>query len=404
MKTLQEIEARLAAINSEVETRGAELTAEQIAALNTEVDTLKAERAKLIAAAESRATLLASIAEGRAAGATVTPALPTPITGGGEVRHTLDADPTDSMEYRKAFMNYVMRGVKIPAELRADAITNTSQVGSVIPAPVLNKIIEKIEAAGMILPLTTRTAYVGGLNIPTSSVKPVATWVAEGAGSDKQNKPTGVMSFGYHKLRCAVAVTLEVDTMALSAFEMTLINNVVEAMTKALEQAIISGDGIGKPKGILTETPLAGQALTTLAPSYEDLCAVEAALPIEYENGAVWCMTKKTFMAFIAMTDATGQPIARVDYGISGKPARTLLGRTVVLCNYLQSFMPTLTAGTPFAFLFDFKDYIVNTNYAMGIKRYEDDDTDDRVTRAVMLVDGKTVAANSLVTLSMGTA
>ncbi|MCL2703888.1 MAG: phage major capsid protein [Defluviitaleaceae bacterium] len=401
MNRLQEIEARLAAINSEVETRGAELTAEQITALNTEVDALKAERAGLITANDQRAALLANIAEGRAAGATATPALPTPTAGGGERRTADPADPTESMEYRKAFMNYVLRGTKIPAELRADAITNTGQVGSVIPAPVLNKIIEKIEAVGMILPLTTRTAYIGGLNIPTSTAKPVASWVAEGAGSDKQNKPTGVITFNYHKLRCAVAVTLEVDTMALSAFEMTLINNVVEAMTKALEQAIISGDGIGKPKGILTETPATGQALTTAAPKYEDLTNMEAALPIEYENGAVWCMTKKTFMSFVAMTDATGQPIARVDYGISGKPARTLLGRAVVLCNYLPSFVAGLPSGTAFAFLFDFKDYIVNTNYAMGVKRYEDDDTDDRITRALMLVDGKVVDKNSLVTLSI---
>jgi HK97 family phage major capsid protein len=401
---LAEIEARLAAINSEVETRGAELTTEQLTALNAEVDALKAERAGILAANEQRTALLSSIAEGRAAGATVTPALPTPITGGREGRSTDPTDPTESVEYRKAFMNYVLRGTKIPAELRADAITNTGQVGSVIPAPVLNKIIEKIEAVGMILPLTTRTAYVGGLNIPTSNVKPVASWVAEGAGSDKQNKPTGVITFGYHKLRCAVAVTLEVDTMALSAFEMTLINNVVEAMTKALEQAIISGDGVGKPKGILTETPATGQALTTLEPSYNDLVGMEAALPIEYESGAAWCMTKKTFMSFASIQDATGRPISHVDYSVTGKPTRTLLGRTVVLCNYLPSYAAGLAAGTKFAFLFDFKDYIVNTNYAMGVKRYEDDDTDDKVTRAVMLVDGKTVDVNSLVTLAMGTA
>ena len=400
MNRLQEIEARLAAIAGEIETRGAELTAEQIAAFNTEVDNLKTERAGLLTAAEQRTALLTSIAEGRAAGATVTPALPSPHTGGGETRSTADADPTDSMEYRKAFMNYVLRGTAIPAELRANAITNTGDVGSVIPAPVLNKIIEKIEAVGMILPLVTRTAYVGGLNIPTSSVKPVASWVAEGAGSDKQNKPTGVITFGYHKLRCAVAVTLEVDTMALSAFEMTLINNIVEAMTKALEQAIVSGDGVGKPKGILTETPATGQALVTVEPSFDDLCKMEAALPIEYESGAVYCMSKKTFMSFVAMTDATGQPIARVDHGISGKPTRTLLGRPVVLCNYVTSFNTSIAAGTKFAFLFDFKDYIVNTNYAMGVKRYEDNDTDDKVTRAVMLVDGKVVDVNSLVTLA----
>ncbi|PEP87084.1 phage major capsid protein, partial [Bacillus toyonensis] len=95
---------------------------------------------------------------------------------------------TDSLEYRHAFMNYVLRGEAIPTELRANAVTKTGDVGSVIPQTVLNQMIEKIEAVGMILPLVTRTAIKGGVSVPISSVKPVATWVAEGAGSDKQKK------------------------------------------------------------------------------------------------------------------------------------------------------------------------------------------------------------------------
>ena len=406
MNRLQEIEARLAAIAGEIETRGAELTADQLTAFNTEIDGLKKERAGIVTANEQRAALLSSIAEGRAAGATVTPALPTP-TPGSTARSAAaaeDDDPTASIEYRRAFMNRVLRGVQIPAELRADQITHTTDVGSVIPAPVLNRIVEKMEAVGMILPLVTKTAYKGGLGIPYSTVKPEATWVGEGEGSDKQKFATGMITFQYYKLRCKVAVTLEVDTMALSAFETMLVNSIVKAMTKALEQAIISGDGSGKPKGVLTETPADGQSLNVIDISYETLTEAEAALPLEYENGAVWSMTKKTFMRILGMTDATGQPIARVDYGISGKPVRTLLGRTVVLHNYMASYAPTLGVGTPFAFMFDFSDYVLNTNYAMGIKRYEDNDTDDKVTRAVMLADGKTVDKNSLVVLKKAAA
>lgn len=320
---------------------------------------------------------------------------------------TFNADPqgeqrelgTDSLEYRNAFMNYVLRGEAIPTELRANAITKTGDVGSVIPQTVLNQIIEKIEAVGMILPLVTRTAIKGGVSIPTSSVKPVATWVAEGAGSDTQKKTTGSITFNYYKLRCAVAVSLEVDTMALSVFESTLINNVVEAMTKAIEQSIINGTGSGQPKGILTETPVAGQSLDIAKVEYKTLTDAEAALPLEYEDNAVWCMTKKTFMAFAGMVDPNGQPIARINYGINGKPERILLGRQVVLCNYIDSFSAALATGKTFAFLFNFKDYVLNTNYQMGVKKYEDNLTDDLVTKAIMIVDGKVVDTNSLVVL-----
>lgn len=35
----------------------------------------------------------------------------------------------------------------------------------------------------------------------------------------------------------------------------------------------------------------------------------------------------------------------------------------------------------------------------MGVKKYEDNETDDQVTKGIMLVDGKVVDKNSLVVL-----
>lgn len=325
------------------------------------------------------------------------------VVGGTVLANTsnlVEDDLTNSVEYRKAFMNYVSRGVEMPREfINANENTKTTDASIMIPTTVLEKIIEKIEATGMILPLVTRTSIKGGVTVPTSTVKPVASWVAEGSGSDKQKKiVSGTITFAYYKLRCAVSMSLEMDTMALPVFEANLINNVVEAMTKAIEQSIISGSGIGQPKGILTETPNIGQSLDVDAIKYDTLIDAESALPLEYEAGAVYCMTKKTFMTYQGIKDASGQPIARVNYGIDGKPERVLLGRKVILCNYLPSF-DAAKVGNAFAFLFDFKDYVLNTNLNMTMKRYEDNETDDQVTKVVMLVDGKVLVKDSLVVL-----
>ena len=305
----------------------------------------------------------------------------------------------DSEEYRQAFMNYVCRGESLPIEFRSDAVTTTTDVGALIPPVTLNKIIEKLEAYGMILPLVTRTAYKTGVAIPVSSVKTEATWVAEGAGSDKQKKPlSGTITFGHFKLRCAVAVTLETENMAYSAFETTLVKNVVEAMAKALEKAIISGTGSGQPTGILKDDAK-GTKIETSKIDYKTLTNAEGELPMEYEAGAVWCMTKKTFMQFVGMTDTNGQPIARVNYGTGGEPERVLLGRTVVLTNYLENFSDSLEAGKTFAFLYNFADYTLNTNFQVGMKTYEDNDTDDIVRKSIMVCDGKPIIYDSLVKL-----
>lgn len=314
--------------------------------------------------------------------------------------------PQESEEYRKAFMNYVLRGTTIPEKFKnIDEITKTPNVGELIPTTVMQKIIEKMYATGMIWSRVTKTAFKGGVKIPISNVKPVATWVAEGAGSDKQKKTIDdYVIFSYHKLKCTVAVSLEVDTMALPIFESKLIENVSEAMIRAIEQAIIDGAGTGGPKGITVYTPKPGQALSVMEADgikWKDLCAAEAALPQEYEAGAVWLMTKQTFMQLYAMTDANGQPLGRINYGIGGKPERILLGREVIVNPYMQNFNGTVAKDTLCLMLFNLSDYALNTNLNMSLKKYEDNVTDDQITKSVMLVDGKVTDVNSLVTVTV---
>lgn len=313
-------------------------------------------------------------------------------------------DMYDSVEYRKAFMNYVLKGTAIPEKFRnVSATTKTTDVGSVISPTIVNRIVEKMESMGMILPLVTKTSYAAGATVPTSSVKPEATWVAEGGTSDKQKKATGQIDIKGYKLRCAISMTLETSVMSLQIFETVFVNSVSEAMVKAQEKAFIFGTGSGQPKGVLTETAESGCNIDIAAnsdPTYQTLVEAEAALPLAYENGAVWNMTKKTFMKFVGMVDTNKQPIARVNYGIDGKPERTLLGRRVVLNDYMTSLGATINKDTVVAFLFDWSDYMFNTNYNMVVKSYEDNDTEDQITKAVMICDGKVIDKNSIVTVT----
>lgn len=324
-----------------------------------------------------------------------------------EKRKTEDVE---ELEYRKAFQQFVTKGTPIPVELREDATTATTDLTTAIPTVLVNRIVEKLESTGMILPLVTKTAFPAGMNIPTSSVKPVATWVSEGASSDRQKKEVKTaITFTHFKLRCEITMTMESSVMAIAAFEAKFVDNVVEAMVKTTEDAIINGawnqagNALVGPKGILDETVATGQNVDVAAAAgftYKTLVDAEAELPLAYENGAVWFMTKKTFMEFIGMTDDAGQPIARVNYGIGGKPERTLLGRQVILNDYMASYAATVISDTVVAFLFNPADYVLNTNYNMGIQKKQDWDTEDLLTKVVMAVDGKVIDKNSLVTVT----
>lgn len=373
----------------------------ELRSINAEMDTLNGEIAELQAMADA--------APDDGAPADPTPAERTAAVNGGvpdivklgtqpQARKT----DIDGLEYRKAFMDNVLRGTPISPDLRADESTTKSDIGTAIPTILLNKIIENMESTGMILPLVNHTSFAPGMSIPISSVKPVATWVAEGKTSDRQKKTTGAaITFTNFKLRCEISMSMETSVMAISAFEASFVRQVSAAMVKAQEQAIINGVGTASPKGILTETPNAGQEITASALSYDLLIEAEAALPQAYESGAVYLMTKKTFLAYTAIKDSSGQLIARTNYGITGAPERTLLGRAVHLCgDYMDSFSVALTPDKVFAVLFNMKDYTLNTNYNMGIQRKQDWDTEDMLTKAVMACDGKVVDKGSLVTIA----
>lgn len=330
-------------------------------------------------------------------------------TIGTNVQEGADEDVYSSLEYRKAFMKAILTRSKIDFRVDQSTATTDTGISTVIPTNLANYILEKFEQLGVIYNLVTKTSYPVGQTIPTDGVKPVATWVAEGATSDSQKKTLGgVITFSHFKLRCEIRYTEEVNTMTLPMFEALFVKQVSEAMLRSIEAAIVDGNGTSQPKGILTETAPTGQAIEVAAAdklTYQLLCDVEATIPVQYEGTTKWCMTKKTFMKFMAMTDANGQPIARVNFGIGGKTERTLLGRDVVLYipqsgSKLGTYADTVEADTIFAFLADFGDYVLNTNYNLGIQNAIDWDNEDHKTKAVLACDGKMIVKDSLITLT----
>jgi len=308
----------------------------------------------------------------------------------------------ETMEYRKAFMNYVMTG-EMSEELRADATTTTTDASAVIPTTILNKIVEKMEDFGRIWSRITKSNVKAGLEIPVSSVKPTATWVAEGTVVDKQKKTvSSTISFSYYKLQVRVAVTLEASTVTLSAFENAVADNVYEAMIVAAEEATIAGTGTGQPLGIINDTSVpAAQIIEVEAADmskYETWTALFGAVPRRYRNGATLILNDSDWTKYIeGMVDTNGQPIARVTYGLDGKIQERLLGKEVIpVEDYLDS-IDDAADGDIIGVICNLKDYMFNTNLQMTTRRYFDEDTDEWITKSTMLADGKLADPNGVV-------
>ncbi|NMK38215.1 phage major capsid protein [Megasphaera elsdenii] len=300
----------------------------------------------------------------------------------------------DSNEYRKAFMDYVLSGEMTP-EFRS--VATTADNGAVIPTAVMNTVVEKMEQYGNILPLVRKLSYPAGVVVPTSALATEAKWMQEGAAVDVNGKSTVAVTFGAYELAAAIGISFKAHIQSLSAFEAAIAENVSRAMVKALEKAIISGDGAAKPKGIVTETVPEVRKVTLSAKlGYKDIVNMVKAIPSAYKDGAVLTMNENTFLDMATVVDNNGQPVAHVNYGVDGEPIAALLGKKVVFTDYLPDLTSAKT-GDVVAFAFQYDKYILNTAYQMDLVTYTEDATRNKVYQSIGMYDGKVVDNNGLV-------
>lgn len=307
-------------------------------------------------------------------------------------QHEMTNPTFESQEYRSAFMEYVTKGTEIPQEFRAAATSVTADNGAVIPTTVLNEIVTKLEAYGDILPRVRRVSYPAGVTVPASATKFEAVWQNENAVGDSQKMTTASISFTAYQLRCNAGVSFQMDVRSLAAFESALVKNVVDAMGKALEKAIVSGTGVGQPTGITAATPAAKVDAT--ACDYATLVKAVKAVPTAYKKDFVFIMNEGTALNFATMVDKNGQPI--INAGIVQAPQYRFLGHDVVLTDALPDFDAALTTNTV-AVLFDLSKYMLNTSYEVDLYTYTDNATRQKVYDSIALVDGKVIDANGLV-------
>lgn len=307
-----------------------------------------------------------------------------------------EEDKYSTLAYRKAFRNYVVDGTPIPEEFRQDQrssqLTTVSDVGAVIPTNLLNKVIEDMTVEGKIISRITQTSMQGGVDIPISEINPTATWLeSEAVVSDEQKAEMNAkLSFGYHVLEARVAIGLLTHEVTLSVFENTVVKQLKKAMIRAIESAIISGTGVGQPRGITTYSLPANQKISMTTDTIGKVstwASVEAEIPETEEDSVIYVMNKATWEKYLnGMVDTTGQKIGLGK--INEKGQKILNGREVLTCDKLPSFDAASTNDI-FGLVVDLSKYMLNSNLAMYYKKYFNEDTNKWVHKALMIVDGK---------------
>lgn len=325
-------------------------------------------------------------------------------------------DPSETNEYRNAFMAYVCHGTAISDELRAsvapmlnvNATTTTTDAGAVIPTTLTHEIIREMRSYGNLYAKIRKLNVQGGVEFPILTLKPTATWIGESKSSDdKKVEAKTKVSFSYYGLECKIAQSLLASVVTFEEFQQIFVQLAVEAIVAAKEIAIISGTGSGQFLGVTKDSRVPSKNVITLSPeeigSFAAWHKVIAKIPKAYRKGE-FVMAQGTFDSYIdGMVDTNGQPIGRVNYGIDGGETYRFCGKTVdtVEDDVIANFDAANT-GDVVAVFFDPTSYAENTNGQFSAVKWYDHDDNAVKTKVLHICDGKLLDANGVIIVKKG--
>jgi len=225
-------------------------------------------------------------------------------------------------------------------------------------------------------------------------------WVAEADEKTASKPKVRMLELNLNKMVVLVYATDELlmDAPALESFVRT---SAAHEIGFQFDDAIINGNGAGKPLGILaagclvSQSAETGQAAATVL--YENIIKMWARLFAPSQTNAVWLINSNVFPQLATMSLAVGtggSPVWLPANGAAGSPYSTLMGRPVIPIEQCQSVG---TVGD--IILADFRNgYIwatkggLQTDMSIHVRFVYD----ESVFRFVARVDGQPVRASAL--------
>ena len=333
----EEIEARLAAIRSEMEKDNADIDA-----LTEEVRSLKEELRQIEADAEKRKKLREEVSSG----------------DGVVIRDFVQDKPqkerydTGSQEYRTAWLKNIavdergnrLLGGMTDGERRAFTFVTTN-TGAVVPKDIANRIVELVRSQSPILDDASMTFFTRGFGVPrhksidAGDAKPVN----EGTANDDEQDTFDLLNLVGVEIKKHVVLSRQMEIQSIEAFETWLVEHLAARIRVAKEKHVLTR---------LDNTTYGIAAGNKLTGTLNDAEILKIFSQIDQDGEKVVYANAKTVWTVIAaLTDSEGRKlfipnsmsdplIAGRVYGAAVKPDANLADNVLyvgvprsILCN-----------------------------------------------------------------------
>lgn len=244
-----------------------------------------------------------------------------------------------SLERKEAVVHYLRKGEGFltPQEIKLLATDSDPDGGYWMTSEISNQAIQKVfETSPMRNIATVENISTDALEIPEDLNEADSGWTSERSARTETNTPQiGVRRIPVHELYAMPKATQTLLDDSRIDVESWLSMKIADKMGRIENSSFINGDGIGKPRGILTYTAGAtnpGQvqqvnSQSASALTADGLRALFYALKGPYIPNARWLMSRSAIEEVSKLKDSAGSYIWQPGFQ-EGEP-QTLLGHPI---------------------------------------------------------------------------
>ena len=294
-----------------------------------------------------------------------------PLTGkpGGRADADDGEDKTGraSDDYRKNFWNAMRSKVPMPAVTNALQIGTDSEGGYLVPDEYERTLVEALEEENIFRQMAKviKTSS-GDRKIPVVASKGTASWIDEEGAFPESDDSFGQVSIGAYKLGTMIKVSEELLNDSVFDLQSYISREFARRIGAKEEEAFFTGDGKGKPLGVLAATGGAETGVTAAsatAVTADELMDLYYSLKSPYRKKSMWVLNDSTIKAIRKLKDNNGQYLWQPSLA-AGTPDM-ILGRPIKT----SAYMPAMAAGAKTIAFGDFSYYWIADRQGRSFKR-----------------------------------
>lgn len=254
---------------------------------------------------------------------------------------------TASAEYNSAFWNMV-RAKSMSYDIHnALKIGEDDHGGYLAPDEFERTLVEALEEQNIFRQFGhVITTSSGDRKIPVVASKGTASWIDEEAAFPETNDTFGMLSIGAFKLATTIKVSDELLHDSVFDVASYIAKEFARRIGTAEEEAFFTGNGVGKPTGILADKvdgkdvgAQLGVTTSGASITFDDVIDLYYSLRAPYRRNAVFMMNDSTVRALRKLKNGSGDYLWQPSV-TAGTPD-TIMNRPV----YTSSYMPTVASG-----------------------------------------------------------